>query len=83
MKKAYLGIDIGSISTKGVVIDENNNIIVSHTTIKSFSSIVYSTSLFEKGSNYTLKIDGDEVTTFTISSITNKVGNSSQGMGRR
>lgn len=27
MKKAYLGIDIGSISTKGVIIDENNNII--------------------------------------------------------
>jgi len=26
----YLGIDIGSISTKGVVIDENNNIIVSN-----------------------------------------------------
>lgn len=29
MKKVYLGIDIGSISTKGVVIDENNNIIAS------------------------------------------------------
>lgn len=29
MKKAYLGIDIGSISTKGVVIDENNSIIAS------------------------------------------------------
>lgn len=29
MRKAYLGIDIGSISTKGVVIDENNNIIAS------------------------------------------------------
>ena len=27
MKKAYLGIDIGSISTKGVVIDGNNNIL--------------------------------------------------------
>ena len=27
MKKAYLGIDIGSISTKGIVIDENNNIL--------------------------------------------------------
>lgn len=26
MNKAYLGIDIGSISTKGVIIDENNNI---------------------------------------------------------
>ena len=29
MKKAYLGIDIGSISTKGVVIDEDNNILSS------------------------------------------------------
>ena len=29
MKKAYLGIDIGSISTKGVIIDEDNNIIAS------------------------------------------------------
>ena len=27
MKKAYLGIDVGSISAKGVLIDENNNII--------------------------------------------------------
>ena len=27
MKKAYLGVDIGSISTKGVVIDENNKIL--------------------------------------------------------
>lgn len=29
MKKAYLGVDIGSISTKGVVIDEDNNILAS------------------------------------------------------
>lgn len=29
MKKAYLGIDIGSISTKGVIIDSNNNILAS------------------------------------------------------
>ncbi|MGM9882422.1 MAG: acyl-CoA dehydratase activase [Bacilli bacterium] len=29
MKKAYLGVDIGSISTKGVVIDEENNILAS------------------------------------------------------
>ncbi|WIV11629.1 acyl-CoA dehydratase activase [Proteiniborus sp. MB09-C3] len=27
MNKAYLGIDIGSISTKGVIIDEDNNIV--------------------------------------------------------
>ena len=26
MKNCYLGIDIGSISTKGVIIDENNKI---------------------------------------------------------
>lgn len=30
MSKAYLGIDIGSISTKGVVIDANNQIKASH-----------------------------------------------------
>lgn len=29
MKECYLGIDIGSISTKGVIIDEKNNIITS------------------------------------------------------
>lgn len=29
MKKAYLGIDIGSISTKGVLIDENKEILAS------------------------------------------------------
>ena len=29
MEKAYLGVDIGSISTKGVIIDSNNNIIAS------------------------------------------------------
>lgn len=29
MEKAYLGIDIGSISTKGVIIDSNNNILCS------------------------------------------------------
>ena len=29
MKKAYLGIDIGSISTKGVVIDSDHKIISS------------------------------------------------------
>ena len=29
MKECYLGIDIGSISTKGVIIDNDNNIITS------------------------------------------------------
>jgi predicted CoA-substrate-specific enzyme activase len=29
MKECYLGIDIGSISTKGVILDDNNNIIAS------------------------------------------------------
>ena len=29
MKKAYLGVDIGSISTKGVIIDNDNNILLS------------------------------------------------------
>jgi activator of 2-hydroxyglutaryl-CoA dehydratase len=29
MTKCYLGIDIGSISTKAVIVDENNQIILS------------------------------------------------------
>lgn len=29
MKKAYLGVDIGSISTKAVIIDDDNNILLS------------------------------------------------------
>ena len=29
MKKCYLGVDIGSISTKGVIIDKDNNILAS------------------------------------------------------
>lgn len=29
MKKAYLGVDIGSISTKGIIIDEENKILAS------------------------------------------------------
>ena len=29
MKNAYLGIDIGSISTKGVIINEENQILAS------------------------------------------------------
>ena len=29
MKKAYMGVDIGSISTKGIIIDEKNNILAS------------------------------------------------------
>ena len=29
MRKAYLGVDIGSISTKAVIIDEENNILLS------------------------------------------------------
>ena len=27
MNKGYLGVDVGSISTKGIIIDENNNIV--------------------------------------------------------
>ena len=29
MEKVYLGVDVGSISTKGVIIDKNNNILAS------------------------------------------------------
>ena len=36
MKKVYLGIDIGSISTKGVIIDEDNKITIDFHVIVSY-----------------------------------------------
>jgi activator of 2-hydroxyglutaryl-CoA dehydratase len=32
MQKSFLGFDIGSISTKAVIIDENNKILASYYT---------------------------------------------------
>ena len=56
MKKAYLGIDIGSISTKGVVIDEDNNIIASSYLYTEGNPIVTSKKVVKELKNKTEKM---------------------------
>ena len=60
MKKCYLGVDIGSISTKGVVIDDDNNIIASEylwTEGNPVGAVKRLVSILKKqvGSDYALK----------------------------
>lgn len=60
MKKCYLGVDIGSISTKGVVIDEENKIIASEylwTEGNPVGAVKRLVSILKKsvGSDYVLK----------------------------
>ena len=59
MKEAYLGIDIGSISTKGVIIDEKNKY---KKDIQSYSdSFCYRRSIIYQQSEIYNKADGDVV----------------------
>ena len=61
MKKAYLGVDIGSISTKAVIIDSDNNILLEKyiwtegNPIKAVNEIM---SYFKKNINKDIKIVG-------------------------
>lgn len=66
MNKCYLGIDVGSISTKGVIIDDNNNVIAEQylwtegNPIKASKKVVK--SLKEKIKNKHLVVSGIGVT---------------------
>ena len=61
MKKAYLGVDIGSISTKAVIIDSDNNILLEKyiwtegNPIKAVNEIM---SYFKKNISKDIKIVG-------------------------
>ena len=61
MKKAYLGVDIGSISTKAVIIDSDNNILLEKyictegNPIKAVNEIM---SYFKKNVDKDIKIVG-------------------------
>ena len=68
-----------SSGTKATIVDSNNNEIISYTSTKSFSSIVFSSNKLSTGT-YTVKINGNTYQTFTINNISTTVGNAS-GMG--
>ncbi len=64
-----------------VIKDANGNIVLDITAKKNFQNIVFSNSKLANGS-YTVYVNGNEYTTFTISNILTTVG-SSGGMGGR
>lgn len=62
------------------IVDSSNNEIASYESSKSYSSLIVASSKLQKGSKYTIKINGNEYETFTISNITTTIGNYN-GMG--
>jgi len=63
-----------------MIVDSSNNEIVSYESDKSYSSLVVASPKLQKGSTYTVKVNGETYKSFTISSITTNIGNNN-GMG--
>ena len=74
-----------SSNKKITITDSSNNEIISYTSSKSISTMVVATPKFQNGETYTIKIDGSNYSSFTISNISTTVGNNynSMGGGRR
>lgn len=79
-----------SSSQNGVLINLSNSYSagttieigdIKYTSLKSFNSILISSSSLKTGESYNVKLNGQTVTSFTISSVTTNVGNTSGGMG--
>lgn len=62
------------------IVDSSNNEIVSYESSKSYSSLIVASPKLQKGSSYTVKVNGETYKSFTISSITTSIGNNN-GMG--
>ena len=69
------------INKKITITDSDSNTVLEYTPSKTYSSIVIATSEFQKGKTYNLNIDGSNYSSFTISSIVNNVGNTSNNFG--
>ena len=57
------------------IVDSSNNEIVSYESSKSYSSLIVASPKLQKGSSYTVKVNGETYKSFTISSITTSIGN--------
>ena len=74
-------INFSSTYNEGTVVsitDSSGNEVVSYTAKKSFSSILVANNILKQGEKYTVKINGSDYTTVTLSSVSTTVGN--QGM---
>lgn len=63
------------------IVNSSNSTIATYQSNKSYSSLVVATSALKKGLTYTIKVNGSEYKTFTVSNQTTTVGNSSGGFG--
>lgn len=60
--------------TNIVIKDLSNNILIEHTSAKQFSHLAFGSEKLQLGGTYTLYLNDEESTTFTISGITTTVG---------
>ena len=70
-----------SSGTKISIKDDSNNEIMSYTSIKAFSSIVFSSTKLDKGSTYNIYINDNLYGSVTINSISTVSGNGSNQGG--
>ena len=64
--------DSGDVVT---IVDNSGQKIISYQSSKSYSALVVASPNFKKGETYTIKVNGSDYKTFTISSMTTTVGN--------
>lgn len=62
------------------IVDSNGKEIISYSSSKSYSSLVIASPDLKKGKKYTIKVNGNDYESFTISNISTTIGNSN-GMG--
>lgn len=63
--------------------DSTDNTIIEHTSMKQFAHLTFGSAKLQFGETYTLYIDGDEYTKFTINNITNTIGKNENSFIRK
>ena len=63
---------------KITITDESENTILEYTPTKTYQAVTVSSSKLKKGATYTIKIDNETYTSFTVSSISTNVGSSNR-----
>ncbi|MBR3052017.1 carbohydrate-binding domain-containing protein [Candidatus Saccharibacteria bacterium] len=63
--------------------DQNENVVISHTSAKAFSHLAFSSPAFRFGDVYTLYLNDEKYSDLTISGIVTTIGNTNRGMNPR
>ena len=77
-----ISVYFSSTQNKGTVVEIRNSagdIVLSHTSAKTFNHLAAGTSAFQSGETYTIYINGALYESFTVSDITTTIGNSAAG----